>query len=324
MKRLIRLMLALLLPAAFAAQGATPLPGPLVEPAWLADNVDKVVVLDVRKDAKSFTAQARLTKDRKTGKLRLLSVGGHVPDARLIDYREVRADRMTDGRKVEKMLPEASAFQALLQAAGVNRDSAVVVMSKGMDGGDMTMAARLYWQLKYFGHDSVALLNGGMAQWILEGRPVTRETPRVAQGNWQAGEGRAELLADSKQVAAAVKSGGVQLVDSRPFDQYMGVSKKSYVYDKGHIPGAKPVPADVVITGRPARFLAVDELRQLHVGLGIDPSKPSINYCNSGQLAAGGWFVQHELLGNTQARLYDGSMHEWTLEKRPVKALVLE
>lgn len=323
MKRLLKYLLVLLLPSSFVSQAAV-LPGPLVEPAWLADNADKVVVLDIRKDVKSFTAQARLAKDKKTGKLSLLSVGGHIPGARLIDYKKVRADRVIDGRKVEKILPEAGAFQSLLQAAGVNRDSVVVVVSKGMDAGDMTMAARLYWQIRYFGHDSVALLNGGMAQWILEGRPVTRDAPRIAKGDWQAGPGRADFLADSEQVAAAVKAGDTQLVDNRPFDQYLGVSKRSYVYDKGHIPGAKPLPADVVVTGRPARFLALDDLRKLHQGLGIDPARPTITYCNSGHLAAGGWFVQHELLGNSQARLYDGSMHEWTLDKRPVKALVLE
>lgn len=74
----------------------------------------------------------------------------------------------------------------------------------------------------------------------------------------------------------------------------------------------------------PARFLEKDKLAALARGLGIDPGKPVISYCNSGHLASGGWFIMHELFGNKNTRLYDGSMHEWTLEKRPVKAYVLE
>ena len=74
----------------------------------------------------------------------------------------------------------------------------------------------------------------------------------------------------------------------------------------------------------PAKFPSADVLRQLYAGMQLDAAADSITYCNSGQLAAGGWFIQHELLGNGKTRLYDGSMHQWTLEKRPVKAMVLE
>ena len=165
---------------------AVQLPGPLVEPDWLAAHLDKVVVLDVRKDVKSFTEQAKLAKDKKTGKLKLLAVGGHIPGAHLVDYKMVRADRMVHGLKVEKLVPEAADFQALMQAAGANSDSVLVVVSKGMSGLDMTMATRLYWQIKYFGHDAVAVLNGGMAQWTVEGRPLSRDPAVAVAGNWQA------------------------------------------------------------------------------------------------------------------------------------------
>jgi len=307
-------------PAAAAVQ----LPGALVEPDWLAAHLDKVVVLDVRKDVRSYTRQARLAKDKKTGKLRLLAVGGHIPGAHLVDYKKVRATRMVDGRKVKSLVPDAADFQALMRAAGANSDSTLVVVSKGESGLDMTMATRLYWQLKYYGHDAVAVLNGGMAQWILEGRPLSLDKAMAAAGNWQAGSPRNDLLAGSGDVSAALEKGGVQLVDNRPLHQYMGVTKKSYVYDMGHIPGAKFFPTELMVAGKPARFVAVDKLKQLYAGMGVDAGAPSITYCNSGHLASGGWFVQHELLGNKQVKLYDGSMHEWTLEKQATKAGVLE
>jgi thiosulfate/3-mercaptopyruvate sulfurtransferase len=189
----------------------------------------------------------------------------------------------------------------------------------------LTMAARLYWQLKYFGHDKVAILNGGVAQWFLEGRDMTLAAAEPAKGDWAATAAREEMLATSADVAAAVDKGGVQLIDYRPVSAYMGTWKKSYVYDKGHIPGAKVFPNDLMTSvGVPARFPSADMLADLYKGMKLDASADSIAYCNSGQLAAGGWFIQHELLGNERTRLYDGSMHQWTLEKRPVKAMVME
>jgi thiosulfate/3-mercaptopyruvate sulfurtransferase len=74
----------------------------------------------------------------------------------------------------------------------------------------------------------------------------------------------------------------------------------------------------------PARFPSVEELSKLYQAMHLQDAAPSIAYCNSGHLASGGWFIQHELLGNKNVKLYDGSMHEWTLEKRPVKAMVME
>jgi len=173
MKRLIRLFSVCALFYLATPLQAVELPGPLVESGWLAANLDQVVILDVRKDVGSFTRQAKMKKDKKTGKLFIVSVGGHIPGARLVNYKKVRATRSIDGKEVTRMLPAQADFEALMHQAGLSNDSAVVIVSKGMSGDDLTMAARLYWQLKYFGHDKVTILNGGMAQWILDGRKLT-------------------------------------------------------------------------------------------------------------------------------------------------------
>jgi thiosulfate/3-mercaptopyruvate sulfurtransferase len=325
MKQLIRLFSCFALLCVAAPLRAVELSGPLVEPQWLADKLDQVVILDVRKDTASFTRQTTMKKDKKTGKLSIISLGGHIPGARLVSYKKVRATVTIDGKEVTRMLPAQADFEALMQRAGVSKDSVVIIASKGMSGNDLTMAARLYWQLKYFGHDKVAILNGGVAQWFLEGREMTLAASEPAKGDWTATAAREEMLATSADVAAAVDKGGVQLIDYRPVSAYMGTWKKSYVYDKGHIPGAKVFPNDLMtIVAVPARFPSADMLADLYKGMKLDASADSIAYCNSGQLAAGGWFIQHELLGNGRTRLYDGSMHQWTMEERPVKAMVME
>jgi thiosulfate/3-mercaptopyruvate sulfurtransferase len=325
MNKLLTLLTMLVLIMARTALAATELPGPLVETDWLAANRDKVLVLDVRKDVASFTKPAKMAKDKKSSKLKVVAIGGHIPGARLVNYKNVRTDRQIDGKKVTRMLPEQGDFEKLMRDAGVNKDSAVVIVSKGLSNSDMTMATRLYWQMKYYGHDNMAILNGGMAQWLLDGREVDLSAAATGKGNWAASAQRDEILASSDDVAAAVGKKDIQLVDYRPISLYLGTSKKSYVYDKGHIPGAKTFPNELVTSASvPARFPSVEELSKLYQAMHLQDAAPSIAYCNSGHLASGGWFIQHELLGNKNVKLYDGSMHEWTLEKRPVKAMVME
>ena len=305
---------------AFAAN----VPGPLVETGWLAKNQNKVVILEIRKDTKSFTKKPVYVKNKKTGKSKLKKVAGHIPGSILVNYKKLRGDKKIDGRTVVKMNISKSAFEKLMQASGVSKDSAVVIVSKGQGNGDMTMATRLYWQMKYYGHDNMAVLNGGMAQWIIDKRTVSSKSSKAKKGNWVATAERKEILATSKDVAAAVNAKS-QLVDTRPISLYLGTwRKKSYVFANGHIPSAKPYPNELLTTKMPAKFLTKSDSKSLFEQMGIKTDKNSITYCNSGHLATGSWFVLSELMGNKNVKLYDGSLHLWTLEKNDVTIMMME
>jgi len=304
---------------------ASSLPGPLIDSDWLADNKDKLVILDVRKDVKSFSAKPVYKKDKKTGKLKLKRVGGHVPGAALVNYKKIRGKRHIDGQVVTRMILAKRDFEKLMQDAGLNKGSTAVIVSKGENAGDMTIATRLYWQLKYYGHSNMAILDGGMAQWLKDGHKFTTEKQGVVRGDWVATTEDKTVLATSHDVAAAVKDKNTQLVDARALNQYLGTFNKSYVYAKGHIPTAKTYPTELLTYPKaPARFTSITDLQTLASELGFDTSKPTITYCNSGHLGSGAWFVMSELMGNKNAKLYDGSMHQWTLEKRPTSALKME
>lgn len=300
------------------------LPGPLVETDWLAKNKGNVVILEIRKDVKSFTKKPVFKKDKKSGKSKLKKVAGHIPDSILVDYKKLRSNKMINGQKVQKMLVSKENFEKVMQDAGVNKNSAVVIVSKGVNNLDLTMATRFYWQMKYFGHDNMAILNGGMAQWLIDNRKVSTKASKAKKGNWIATAERNEILATSKDVEAAVNSKG-QLVDTRPISLYLGTwRKKSYVYANGHIPGAKPYPNELLSSNMPAKFLNVSDSKSLFKQMGIETNKASITYCNSGHLATGSWFVLSELLGNKNVKMYDGSMHQWTLEKHDVTKMKME
>jgi thiosulfate/3-mercaptopyruvate sulfurtransferase len=306
---------------AFAAQ----VPGPLVEAQWLAQNKDSVTILEVRADTKSFIGKPVFEKDPHSGKDKLAKVGGHIPGSVLVDYKQVREDRMVNGQKVKFLIPEKPVFEKLMQSSGLNKDSTVIIVTKGENNHDMTMATRLYWELKYFGQDNMAILNGGLAQWITDGHKISSEPSKPATGNWVATAERKELLATSEDVANAIKDGKTQLVDTRSMSQYMGMWKKPTLKTAGHIPGAKVFPNEL-LTGpsAPNKFFPVNEMTKLTTELGLKSAGNTITYCNTGHLASGSWFVMHELMGNKNVKVYDGSMHEWTLEKRPVVAMKVE
>ncbi len=288
---------------------AAGLPGPLVTPAWLEAHRGEVVVLDVRDDPAGFTAES----------------GGHIPGALMIEFARMRTDRVIDGRRISGMLPDAVRFEALMRAAGVPAGKPIVITTQATAPEDLDMAARAYWSIKYYGDDALAILDGGMARWLEEGRAVESGAPpggRVPAGDWHAGAPRTALLADSAQVAMAADN-GVQLIDARPAAFYYGLQRKPAVAEAGHIGKAIDFPAELHArpVGSSQRFLSAAEYRYLFRSLGVQPEKPLIAYCNTGHLAAGAWFITSELLGNHAAALYDGSMLRWSAEGRPAVAV---
>ena len=305
--------LLLLLGLGFASSvsiAATRVPGPLVDTVWLAAqaNNPEVVILDVRDDPANFD---RPLSDKEKADPKAQPVG-HIPGARLLDWKFVRETREVDGVKLDKMAPTPQNFEALMRRLGVRKDQAVVIATNGKDSGAVTMGTRVYWTLKYFGHDNLALLDGGLKQWVAESRPLAFDNPAIAASDYTVSGVREELLAKTTDVGAASHSSAAQLVDGRTADFYVGQNITSDVKGKGHIPGARMLAHKDLIDEKTGTFLPRAELLALAGEAGITSDREAIAYCNTGHLASGAWFVMSELLGNPKARLYDGSMHEWT------------
>ncbi len=307
----------LLVPLIFLLVGtsalAFELPGPLVGTGWLAEHRGEVVVLDVREDATSYLGQPPPPEAKPD----LKKLSGHIPGAISVPWKEVVAKGEEQGVALKAMLPTADAFARLMQASGVNNDSAVVIAGLGKTAKDQAHATRLYFTLKYFGYDQVALLDGGTAQWAMEGRPLayTPEATPLA-GDFQVRETRTHLLAATPEVEAAVAAGSAQLVDCRTEDFYLGLTtQREFVAPafKGHLAGAKSLPFVLLSDNSgPARFFAPEDMRRVAALKGIALDAPTIAYCNTGVTASLDWFALHELLGSRQTRLYDGSMHAWS------------
>lgn len=300
--------------ASFAAESAfaVTVPGPLVDPAWLNAHLNDVKVLQVSGTMKDFTTAPEIKEIK--GKKVAVTVSGHVPGASFVDFKAIRVTRDIDGKKVKGVIPEKAAFEKLVQSWGVNKDQPIVIVPKGLSTGDVDEATRLYWQLKYYGQDNMAILNGGMAQWLADGMPAATDSPAASAGNWVATAERKNILATYQDVKKALEQpGAVELADARPTNQYMGVFTKPKELS-GHLPGAKNVPPDLLTTadGASARFLPKASYESMFKAVGLNPGKEIVDYCNTGHLASGLWFVTHEIVGDKKARLYDGSLVEYS------------
>jgi thiosulfate/3-mercaptopyruvate sulfurtransferase len=269
---------------------------PLVDTAWLKANLGKpgLAVVDIQ-PAPDF-------------------LRGHIPGAANTDFaksgwREERADKVPD------MLPaKFDKLAAHIGALGVDNASHVVLVPPGKSYADMGWATRIYWTFKTLGHDNVSILNGGMAAWTKDKtNPLEAGAAQVAARSFMP-QPRLDMLASADDVKAATAN-GVLLVDSRPEDQFVGINRNPKATQNGTLPGAKNLPSGWTTDNGGGMFRTKAQIEKLYKIAEVPTSGEQINFCNTGHLASIGWFVSSELVGNKKARLYDGSMVEWTMIK---------
>jgi thiosulfate/3-mercaptopyruvate sulfurtransferase len=178
------------------------------------------------------------------------------------------------------------------------------------------MAARLWWELRWLGHEAVAVLDGGWQAWQQFGGSVRSGNETRARREFAA-EPRNDLLWSAEEVAARNSDPSYLVVDSRTAERYRG-DQEPYDPVAGHIPGAACAPygENLDATGR---FLSPEALRARFTALlGDVPAERAAFYCGSGVTAA------HNLLAVAHAglgvgRLYAGSWSEWITDpQRPV------
>ncbi len=212
---------------------------------------------------------------------------------------------------LQRDIVSAERFQELIQAAGINEDTTVVLYGDSNNW----FAAWGAWIFNIYGFEDVRLLDGGRVKWEADGRPLSTATASFEPGNATVTEANDALRALQPEVLDVVEgtTPGV-LVDIRGAAEYNGEifapeGVQELSVRAGHIPGAVNVPWGQNVN-EDGTFKSVEELTELYAGVGIDGSAPIITYCRIGERAALTWFVLHKLLGYEVA-LYDGSWTEW-------------
>jgi thiosulfate/3-mercaptopyruvate sulfurtransferase len=274
-------------------------PEALATTGWLAAHLDdpSVRVVDMR-----YYVQVASGGSFRGVSGRKAYQQGHIPGAVFVDFASDLADPEDD---VPLNILSPDRFEALMGRLGIGSDSTVVVY----DDSGGTWAARLWWALRYYGHNAAKLLNGGLTKWTAEGRPLETRTPPPPPATFQA-QVRPALRATCDDVRQAIGRRDVRIVDALPEVFYTGQARLYPTHRAGHIPTARNVPATANVDPATQIMLPADELERLWRKAGLKPDQRVITYCGAGAYAAYDLFVLY-VLGHERASLYDSSWMEW-------------
>jgi thiosulfate/3-mercaptopyruvate sulfurtransferase len=264
-------------------------PEVLVDTQWVADHLNdpKVKLVEVDVDTNAYDT-------------------GHIKGAIGLDWR-----KDLQARPIRDLLPKGE-LEKLLSSKGISADDAVIVYGDNNNW----FAAWFVWNLKYYGHRDVRLINGGRKKWQDEGRELVTDAPSLKPATYKAGQPNKAIRALRDEVLGELGKSGVVLVDVRSPKEYSGelLAPENLPQEGaqrgGHIPGAANIPWGQAVR-EDGTFKPVEELRALYESKGVTPTKAVIAYCRIGERSSHTWFVLHYLLGYPNVRNYDGSWTEW-------------
>ena len=266
------------------------LPGPIVSVDWLQTHLHDPAlrIADIRWSVAGPPGRERYD-------------AGHLPGAVYLDAdRELSSPGEGPGRHP---VPASAKLGAVLGARGIGDEHLVVAY----DDAGGSIAARLWWLFRHFGHDhQCAVLDGGIGAWTAAGLPLTTEEPGYSVATWTPGPARDDVV-DTHAVAGML-GGATLLLDARAGERYRGETEPIDPR-AGHVPGAVSAPwsANLADDGS---FLSPEALRARYEALGA-ADRPVVAYCGS-SLSATHDLLALELAGIDGARLYEGSWSHWS------------
>lgn len=290
---------ALLVLAPMAAQAEVT---PLVTAEWLKSQAgnENIVIVDIRDNV----------AETDLGEL------PYIANAVVAPYGS--AGWRTESEGVPGQIPPAEQIAALIGGLGIDAGDHVVIVPWGTDSSEFGGATRVYWTFKYLGHDAVSILDGGWRQYDAQGGERVAE-PATPVATEFAYEIQPELRATTADVEVALAD-GIKLIDGRPEAQFLGQSKSPVVRVEGTIPGAQNLPHSKFYSAEFASFALPETVKALTESVGLGADEENIVFCNTGHWASIAWFALHEVGGNTNTAMYDGSMAEWAADPaRPIQ-----
>lgn len=264
----------------------------LVSTQWLADQLgcDDLRVVDATRH--HFEPQ------RSSGSE---YAAGHIPGAVFLDMLTL----IDPDASVDNMAPTAEQFSQRMRALGIDRDQRIVLY----DDSIVKTAARAWFLFKAFGLPNVAVLDGGLAKWRREGRPLTAGSETIRPSAFAATP-NPDRFRDKADMLANISTALEQVVDGRGVEHFSGEHEDPQPQvAAGHIPGARNLPFWDLF-GADGTFKAPADLRALFERAGVDLSRPVVTSCGSGVVACSLALALRQL-GKEDVALYDGSWTEW-------------
>lgn len=226
----------------------------------------------------------------------------HIPGAVYFDIDDIS----DTASPLPHMLPSPEKFASRVKKLGLGDGNRIVVY----DGLGLFSAARVWWMFRVFGHEDVAVLDGGLRKWKAEGRPLESDAPRPRERHFTA-RVNSLLVRELDDVKRNIATKREQVIDARSPGRFFGRDPEPRQGLRGgHIPGSKNVPFGEMTDPATGTLLPAAAIEAKFRAAGVDPAKPIVASCGSGVSACALALGLH-LIGAPQVAVYDGSWTEW-------------
>jgi len=271
----------------------TQLPGPLVSPIWLAKHL-------TAPDVKVMDASWYLPGEERNPAAEFEET--HIESAVFFDIDGVR----DPDNPLPHMLPNPQRFAEQMGRLGISNGDAVIAY----DSAGLFSAPRAWWMLRVFGHDRVAVLNGGLPAWHAASL-ATFSGPGLPDAGTFDADFRPELVRDLAQMLSNAKAETEQVVDARGHGRFVGSEPEVRPgLRSGHIPGSANLPYSELIDANTKLLLPAEKIEAAFASRGIDMTRPIVTTCGSG-ISASLLALALFTCGRSSIAVYDGSWTEW-------------
>ena len=264
-----------------------------VEPKILMTQIDKLSFKIL--DATFYLPDSGLNAEEEYKKK-------HIPGAVFFDINKV-AD---PNNSLPHMIPQKDLFSKMMQNLGLNNEDEIVIY----DNSSFLSSARAWFLFRYFGHDKVSIMQGGLENWKNSGGNISQENVVIKKGNYTSKDEKKDLVVNLDQMIIATQNKEKIILDARSKQRFLGEAKEPRPnLPSGHIPNSKSLPSSVLIN-KNGYLKSKDEINKILDDINVNPNDKIIATCGSG-VSACVISIALYCLGKKNVPIYDGSWTEW-------------